>query len=133
MKPSAKIQRWSEKAEELVRVKAEELALRLELVGEHFPDGGEGTCTVDVGAGFKLAAVFKLNYGLPNEDLTRPVLAKMAKADPAGAALVLRLVKWTPDVRVGELKKLPPKMAKILAGILTSSAATPSLELRPPK
>ncbi len=133
MKPSARIQRWADKAEELARVKAEELQLRLELVAEYFPQGGDGTVKVDVGAGCELAATFGTYFRLPAEDKTRPVLERMALADPAGLLLIGRLVKWTPEVRVGELKKLPPRMAKLLAAILTTTPATPSLELRKPK
>ena len=133
MKPSAKIQRWHEKAEELARVKAEELLLRLELVAEYFPAGGEGTEKADLGKGFELVAKFGLNHRLPAEETTRPVLAKMAKADPAGDELVKRLVKWTPEVRVGEMKKLPARLAKLFETILTITPATPTLELRAPK
>jgi hypothetical protein len=133
VKPSAKIQRWADKAEELARVKAEELALRLELVAEHFPKGCTGTVKVEVGAGYVLAGEFGVYYRLPAEDKTRPVLNRMAAADAAGPELVKRLVKWTPEVRVGELKQLPPRMRSLIDKVLTVSPATPSLELREPK
>jgi hypothetical protein len=133
VKPSAKIQRWAETAAELARLKALELEQRLELVAEYFSAGGEGTVKIDVGAGHELAAKFGLYHKLPAEEATRPVLAKMAKADPAGEELVKRLVKWVPEVRVGELKKLPPKMARLLEPILMITPATPTLELREPK
>lgn len=134
MKPSVEIQRWAETKAELDRVKARELEQRLALIAKHFADPPEeGTVAVDVGAGHELVATFALRYGLPNEELTRPVLDKMAKADPAGGELVKRLVKWTPELRISEWRKLPPKLAKLIAAIVKTPPATPTLELRSPK
>ena len=118
---------------ELARLKGAEILLRLELVDQFWPTRGIGTKTVEVGGGHLLAATFKMNYGLAAEDKTRPVLEKMAAADPAGPELVKRLVVWKPELRVGEYNKLPPKLRKMIDSVLTISPATPSLELRAPK
>ncbi len=88
MKPPADVQRWAEKAEELKTLKAEEMAERLALVAKYFPGNiEEGTATVDVGAGHKLAAVFSKAYRLAKEDETRAALDKLRKAEPAGELL----------------------------------------------
>ena len=133
MIPTAKIQRWADKAAELSRVKAEEMALRLELVDLFWPTRGTGTKTLDLGKGFTLAVTFDTNYTLAVEDKTRPALENIAAADPAGPELAKRLVKWTPELRVGEFKKLPTKLQRMILEVLTLKPATPTLELRVPK
>jgi hypothetical protein len=134
MKPPADVQRWNELADELARIKAEELEQRRALVAKYFAaDLDDGTHTVDVGAGHKLALTLKSTFKLAGEPETRAALQKLALADPAGPLLAERLVAWKPELRVGELKKLPAKLAKIIQAVLTVSPATPSLELRAPK
>jgi hypothetical protein len=133
LNPRADIQRWAEKAEQLAQLKAEELELRLELVAKYFAGGGAGTVAADVGGGHQLVAKFEQRPKLAGEEETRGALQAIALADPAGVVLADRLVKFTPELRVGEYKKLPPKLAKLIDRVLTWSAATPALELRAPK
>lgn len=104
----------------------------MELVGKFFAGAPEGTSTVELGGGYKLKAGIKYNYRL-DPDQTAKALDKIIQADPAGKMLAARLVKWAPELRVGEWRKLPEKLAKIIAGAISVSPATPSLELVAPE
>ena len=131
MKPPADVQKWAAVAAEGKALVALERELRAALVAKYFPAPTEGTNVIDVGQGYELATVISSNFKLDGEQ-TKLALARICRADPAGPVLADRLVKWTPELRVGEWKKLPPKLAKMIAAALTIKPATPTLELRAP-
>ena len=132
MKPPIDVQRWQDKKAEASKASADEMAMRLALVEKHFTGERKGTVNVDLGKGYGLKGKFEIRSKL-DPDKTRAALAKFPAADPAGEELAKRVVRWEPVPIVGELKKLPLKLARLIAGALTEKPSTPSLELVEPK
>ena len=131
----AKILQWTEAAKKLAEANEIELALRNEVIAINFAEHKEsGTENVELGNGYKLKAVFKLNYRLNNtDDAVDKALSKLEKAGTEGAFIAERLVKWKPELSVTEYGKLDPKFKKIIDEVITTSPGTPSLELVEPK
>lgn len=131
----AKIMQWTEAAKKLAEAKEVELALRNEVIALNFEGHKEsGTENVELGNGYKLKAVFKLNYRLNNtDDAVDKALSKLEKAGTEGAFIAERLVKWKPELSVTEYGKLDPKFKKIIDEVITTSPGAPSLELVEPK
>ena len=134
----AKILAWEAAVKALAAAKDAEAALRKEVLAEAFafdPEAlREGTENVELGAGYKLKAVFKISRNLNNEnEAVDKVLSKIEKTGPEGAFIAERLVKWKPELSVSEYKKLPEKFKKLFDEVVTSKEAMPSLELVEPK
>lgn len=130
-----KIMQWQEANCKLAEAKVIELALRNEVVSMNFIDHKEsGTENVELGNGYKLKAVFKLNYSLNNtDDAVDKALSKLEKAGAEGAFIAERLVKWKPELSISEYNKLDTKFKKIIDEVIKTSPGTPSLELVEPK
>lgn len=134
----ALILQWREAQQKLASAKDEEMSLRKRVLSEIYsfdPEAlREGTENVELGQGYKLKAVFKIDYKLSNEnEAVDKVLTKMEKAGAEGAVLAERLVKWEPKLSISEYKNLPDKFRKLIDEIVTTKEATPSLELVVPK
>ena len=132
MKPPADVQQWHATKEELAALKEKELTQRLALVAKYFTGERKGTVNVDLGKGYGLKGKFEIRSKL-DPDKTRAALAKFPTMDPAGAELAKRVVRWDPVPIVGEIKKLPLKLATLIRKALTETPSTPSLELIEPK
>ena len=133
MKPPADVVAWNALAEELAELKARELQARQKLIAKYFADvDDDGTTTHDLGRGYTLAATFRTSYSL-DPDKARKAQDEMGRQGDLGVELATRVIRWKPDLRIGEFKKLPPAFAKIIRKALTTSSSTPSLELREPK
>ena len=130
-----KILQWIESANKLSDAKAVELTLRNEVISINFKDHKEsGTENVELGNGYKLKAVFKVNYSLNNTyDAVDKALSKLEKAGTEGAFITERLVKWKPELSIYEYNKLDTKFKKIIDEVIKTSPGTPSLELVEPK
>lgn len=133
----AVIMKWQDAVKALAAAKDAEAALRKEVLKEAFDfdaDDREGTQNVELGNGYKLKAVFKLNRRLNNQDdAVDKVLTKIEKSGAEGQFLADRLVKWKPELSLSEYKKCPDKFKKLLDEVMTASPGTPSLELVVPK
>lgn len=133
----ALIMKWQDSVKALAAAKEAEAELRKTVLTECFDfdkDDREGTENVELGKGFKLKAVFKLNRRLNNKDeAVDKVLSKIEKSGAEGEFIADRLVKWKPELALSEYKKLPEKFKKLIDGVLTATPGTPSLELVEPK
>lgn len=133
----SKIMLWQEAVKRLAFAKEAEAILRKEVLKEAFSfdsDDREGTENVELGNGYKLKAVFKLNRRLNNkDDAVDKVLSKIEKTGAEGQFIADRLVKWKPELSLTEYKNCPDKFKKLIDEVLTASPATPSLELVEPK
>lgn len=133
----AKILEWQEATKELAAAKETEAALRKQVLAMCFDwdyDDREGTQNVELGNGYKLKAVFKLNRRLDNkDDKVDKILTKIEKSGPEGEFIAERLVKWKPELALSEYKNLPEKFKKLIDEVLTASPGTPGLELVIPK
>jgi hypothetical protein len=121
---------WTRSAVELATAKKEENTLREFVVKTCFPTHKDaGTENFELGKGYKLKAVFKLNFKFPDIDkLNKALDAFEAKGD-AGKLLSERVVKWKPELSLTEYKQLPAEYAELLTPCIETSPGTPSLEL----
>ncbi len=127
---------WEAAAKQLAHFKALEATARKAMVDRMFPNnaGLSGTKNADLANGYKLKAVFKLNYSLNNkDDAVDKALSKIEKTGPEGQFVANRLVKWKPELSVSEYNELEPKFKKIIDEVLKISDGTPSVEIVAPK
>jgi len=134
----ALIVQWQEAAKTLAAAKETESALRAEVLKNAFafdPEAlREGTENIELGAGYKLKAVFKINRSfVGGQEAVEKALQKIEKTGPEGEFIAERLVKWKPELSITEYKTLPDKFRKVIDEIVTSKEATPALELVAPK
>lgn len=134
----AKILQWQEAVKTLAAAKEAEAALRKEVLSGAFnfdPEAlREGTENVELGQGYKLKAVFKINRSFAGgQEAVEKALQKIEKTGPEGEFIAERLVKWKPELSVTEYKKLPEKFKKLFDEVVTSKEAMPTLELVAPK
>ena len=130
------ILKWNEAQKTLAEAKAIEMELRYEVTATCFPVEAdfEGTENVDLGEGWKLKSVFKLNRRLANsKGETDKALTKIEKLGADGEFVAERLVKWKPELSLSEYKKLPNNMRKIIDDVITATPGSPSLSLIEPK
>ena len=119
------------------------LALRWtkrEVMAACFPEAEVGTNTLELGRGYKLKGVRKLNHNLANgEGQLDAVLDSITKMGNEGTFIAERLVGWTPKLSISEYKKLEgsdpihKKIKDAIDGVLTITDGTPTLEVIVPK
>lgn len=127
-------QAWIEAQTALAKAKETEGALRIEVIRRRFQDQSVGTKNIELGNGYKLKSVFKLNTRLKTEDeCVEKMLTKLENSGPEGAFIAQRLIKWKPDLVKAEYDALPAKFRKMVDEIVITSPATPSLEFIEPK
>ncbi len=131
------ILKWQEANKALAAAKEAELELRktvLKLGFDFESDDREGTQNVDLGAGYKLKAVFKINRRLDNKDNgVDKVLSKIEKSGPEGEFVAERLIKWEPKLVKKEYDGLAPKFKKLIDEVITARPGTPTVSLVEPK
>lgn len=128
---------WVRAKEELDRLKAIEMELRRKIVEESglFDSGKDaGTETYDLGNGYKIKAVKKINYNVDNKDgICFQVLQQIEKLGPVEAHIARELCTFKPDLKLTKYRELSPEAKRIFDTILTTSQGAPSLELVAPK
>ena len=134
----AKILAWEQAVKALAAAKDAEAALRKEVLAEAFafdPEAlREGTENFELGNGYKLKAVFKINRSFAGgQEAVEKALQKIEKTGPEGVFIAERLVKWKPELSLTEYKKLPEKFKNLFDEVVTSKEAMPALELVAPK
>lgn len=129
---------WQNADAVLTRAKQTEMDLRKAVYAECFPAAEVGTNTLELGKGFALKAVRKLNYNLANgAGETETALDLITKIGNEGSFIAERLVKWKPDLSVTEYKALQAKanegdlaakrILDIINEVLTISDGSPTL------
>lgn len=121
----------------------QEMGLRKELMSMAFPVAVEGTNNFDLGQGYTLKGVKKLEYKLDNHvdrgyptDVAYDAIVALGNE---GAFLAERLIVYKPELSVAEYKKLDPnnpthiKIKALIDGVLTIKDASPTLEVATPK
>lgn len=113
-----------------------ECTLRKACVSVFFPDdatnvNAEGTRNFELAQGYKLKAVFKLNYNLKQAEIDAALTA-MEKLGNQGKFLAERIVKWKAELSVKEYRELEPAYKALIDKVLTTSPGLPSLEIVAP-
>lgn len=119
---------WLRLYQELDNLKASELDARLSCIKGVFEHRGllvpEGTVNL-MDAGYEFKAVFRQNYKVIDEARLIKFLSTLPEWQRP------RLVKWTPELRLGEYRKLEPRVQGRLDKILEVKAGTPGLSAAP--
>jgi hypothetical protein len=132
-KQEALIAAWNEVLEEKRRLTEEESSLRLRIHEEIFKGRLlPGTEKVSLPAGWQLKLECKNNYKFDNLESLEMAQGKFEET-PEGFAAFQRLVRWKPELSIGEYKKLLPEQKRIIDEVLTSTPAKPVIELIEPK
>lgn len=138
---NAAINDWLETKAEFTRLQALERAKRAVLYQTLAPGNVDTTETVDLGGDYKLKLTGSLNYKLQysqkeNGDAAlNAAIDAIEKAGNEGPFIADRLIKWTPELAVGEYKKLDPngKIKPLIDAVLTITPGSPTLEFVKPK
>lgn len=139
--PASQLAAWQYISSELSRIKALEMHARVKCFGTYFPAAGEGTTNFELGNGYKLKAVKKLNYRLAANDKVDDALDAISKVgkDGEGKFIAERMVKYDPRLSLTEYKALDPtnpthkKIKELVDGVLTITDGAPTLEIVEPK
>lgn len=111
---------------------AEELVLRDQVVKACFPDGVKLNLNVcDLGGGNVVRVEVKPSVKFDRGELD-VALGLMRSHGEAGPELADRLVKWSPEVRIGELNKLPEPFKGIVGPVVSVENGSMSVKLRQP-
>jgi hypothetical protein len=137
----AAIADWVATKAEFNRLQQLEREKRALLYQTLFPGNVDTTETIDLGGDFKFKATGTLNYKLKfskkenGADDLNAALDAIEKTGNEGTFIAERLVTWSPELAVGEYKKLaadsPIKAA--IDAVLTITPGSPTLELVKPK
>lgn len=131
---------WQQADAALAAAKEREMTLRSQVMTTCFPDAEVGTNNLELGKGYKLKGVRKLNYNLANgAGETEAALDAITKLGNEGQFIAERLVGWTPKLSLTEYKKLEEtnpthkKIKDIIDAVLTVTDGAPTLEVVEPK
>lgn len=133
------IAKWREAQIGVANATVYERALRMKIVELGFPaefaamNTSEGTKNLEIGGGWKLQAVFKQNYSLPNFDTVRKTLTQIRELGTnEGQAAYERCVKFKPELAIGEYKKTSGEPRRILDTIVTMKPGLTEVKLIEP-
>jgi hypothetical protein len=129
---------WQDKARRLQALKEEELLARNKVVGFFFEETTDkaGTENFDLTHGYKIKLTFAQNHSVPsakNGEAVKGVIEKLAKLGEDGKFIADRLFRWKPELSKTEWDALSPSMKRIVAPIVTTKAAQPTVEIIAPK
>ena len=136
-KKDALLLQWEAAATALATAKEIELNLRKSVVeafypAEHDDSRAEGTRSLDLGNGFKLKAVFKMNRRI-DIGKVNDALECIENVDAEGRFIAERIIRFKPELDKKEYDTCPAKYRRFIDEILTISPATPALEIIEPK
>lgn len=142
------IKNWMAAAATLKAAKETEMELRNQVSEMLFPEKIKGTQRYELGGGYFVKLVHKLNYKLGDSELkdkegnkvkvqaqVEQVMDAIEKCGNEGAFLVERLIKTEYKLAEGEYSKLDDgsPIKKLINSILVTSDSAPSLEVESPK
>lgn len=135
---------WQNASAALENAKIAEQQARLEVTRLLYPQGvPEGTNNIDLGRGYTLKIVGKMNYTLSESGkpknaamkpwATRSALNEIEKLGNEGKFIAERLVKWSPELSLTEYRQLGEQYKKIIDTALTISPGMPTVSIEAPK
>lgn len=119
-----RIMMWTKAKAELAKIKAREIELRKSIANELFPNPDEGTNTHELGKGYKVKLVHKLNRTIDEATLAS-VLARVPGAEAC--------IKNKPELVIKQFRNLTDDDRLIFEECLITKPGTPALELVIPK
>ncbi|CAM0073312.1 hypothetical protein VPHK251G3_0055 [Vibrio phage K251 g3] len=127
-----KILAWSQNSELLGQVKALEMQQRKQLFEALFPDPKVGTQHHELGAGYKVTAVYKMDTKL-DEAAFELILPEIEKLGDKAKAELLEAVKYKPSLVAKGYKDMSTDVKELFDEAVTTKPASPSLKLVVPK
>jgi len=126
---------WEAANKALAKAKEAEIELRNKVIEAWYPaHKEEGTENIELAAGYKLKAVFKVNRTLADRDKVDAALTKIEKLGGVeGKIIAERLIQWKPSLNKKEYDILTDKYRKVIDEVLTIKPGAPSLEIVEPK
>lgn len=125
---------WDNMQKQLKALRASEMALRQRIFGAYFPTPSEGTNSAPLAAGWVLKGTHKLERKIDIGALTA-----MTARDADGHSRLSRafmnpdtLVKWVPELVLGEYRKLTAEQQQLFDSALIIKPGSPSLEIALP-
>lgn len=127
---------WKSAKDVLDAAKDEEMRLRKELVassGMFDSNKQSGTQTFQLGNGWAVKAIKKINYNIETGDNLATAINEISALGEVSKYKAEKLVKFTPELSLTTYKELTAEEKAIIDRVLTTSPGSPSLELVPPK
>lgn len=122
------IERWYVVAEQMTKLKEEEMTLRKKIFGTYFQTPEEGVNILPMTDGFVMKGTYKIDRKIV-EEAYKTLLLDFQKA-----GLPLEdLVKMEPKLSVSAYKKLDAKQQKLFDKALEIKPGAPTLEIVKPK
>lgn len=122
------IERWYVVAEQLAKAKEEEMTLRKKIAKTYFPDPVEGVNDVPMSDGWVMKMTYKIDRKIISEKFA------LLQDEFKTAKLPLKdLVRFKPDLAVGEYKKLTEEQRKLFDKAMEIKPGAPTLEITKPK
>jgi len=132
---------WYSVAEQLKKVKASEILLRLRVFNGFFKTPDEGVNNHTMSDGFILGGSRKISREV-DEPVLRLMMAPKA-ADPTTGLMgpseleehqmdVNKLIVWKPELKLSEYRKLTDAQRLVFDKLLTIKDGTPALEVKKP-
>lgn len=124
---------WQAAKTALDAAKEAEMQLREQVGKLAFPNPTEGTQSLDLGDGWSIKLVHKMNYTLASNDEVDDALTRISNMNNEGKFLAERIVSWKPSLSLSEYRELEPQYKSVIDKVLTIKPAAPTLEIKPPK
>lgn len=122
------IERWWVVAEQMTKLKEEEMKLRKLIFGTYFPTPEEGVNTLPMTDGFVMKGTYKIERKIVEEAY------KTLLPDFKEANIPLKgLVTMKPTLSVSAYKALTPEQQKLFDKALDIKPGAPTLEITKPK
>lgn len=124
---------WWQKQQQLSVLKDEEMALRKQVVEQHFADAKVGTNKHELGGGYLLKAAIKEIYSIPKSEATGDYTHVAAVLEKLPPGVAHDLVVWKPELSVTAYKNLTAEERAIVNEFVLIKPGAPSLEVVEPK
>lgn len=135
----ADISAWHAAKAKMAEWTSKERELRDAIVAKYFPEGTEGTNTMNLDFGKALKANITVSRGVDKAQLEAMKTSEDAKlaADPEYKSNLMPLldevVKYRPEVSTSGWKELSAESRLLLADVVTEKPGAPSLSIETPK
>lgn len=131
------LMKWADAKKALDAAKIVESEIRKQIVAESGlfdADKESGTQTVDLGGGYKLKAVKKINYKVDNKNGEAfEMLKSLSELGEVSAHKAKNLFRFDANLSLTKYRELDDKEQALVDQIVTTKPAMPSLELIEPK
>lgn len=104
------------------------MTLRKKIFATYFPNPKEGTNDVPLSDGYVLKAQHKID-----RKIDEPAMVALAEEFEAAKILVKDLVKFKPELKIAEYRKLGEEQRKVFEKALIIKPGAPQMEVVKPK